>query len=48
MNVPPEEAREIMDGDPCVRARMILCEVQSYDLNLWIGDPFEGAAYLPR
>jgi hypothetical protein len=20
----------------------------SYDLNLWIGDPFEGAAYLPR
>jgi hypothetical protein len=29
MNVPPEEAREIMDGDPCVRARMILCEVHS-------------------
>jgi hypothetical protein len=27
MNVAPEEAREIMDGDPCVRARMILCEV---------------------
>ena len=23
MTVPPEEAREIMDGDPCVRARMI-------------------------
>jgi len=20
----------------------------SYDLNLWIGDPFEGATYLPR
>jgi hypothetical protein len=19
-----------------------------YDLNLWIGDPFEGATYLPR
>lgn len=27
MTVPPEEAREIMDGDPCVRARMIRCEV---------------------
>ena len=29
MNVPPEEAKEIMDGDPCVRARMILCEVHT-------------------
>jgi hypothetical protein len=29
MNVPPEEAKEIMDGDPCVRARMILCDVHS-------------------
>ncbi|TDD70771.1 hypothetical protein E1262_09000 [Jiangella aurantiaca] len=29
MNVPTEEAEEIMDADPCVRARMILCEVYS-------------------
>ena len=29
MNVPPEQAREIMDGDPCVQAGMILCEVHS-------------------
>ncbi|HWD54206.1 MAG TPA: hypothetical protein VG346_03750 [Acidimicrobiales bacterium] len=28
MNVPPEEARDIMDGDPCVRAGMIITEVQ--------------------
>lgn len=27
MTVPPEEAREIMDGDPCVRAGMMTCEV---------------------
>jgi hypothetical protein len=27
MNVPPEEARGIMAGDPCVRAGMILYEV---------------------
>src|SRR5262245_27349206 len=27
MNVPTREAEEIMDADPCVRARMILCEV---------------------
>jgi hypothetical protein len=27
MTVPPEEAREVMDGDPCVRAGMIRCEV---------------------
>lgn len=27
MTVPPEEAEAIMDGDPCVRTRMILCEV---------------------
>jgi hypothetical protein len=27
LNLSPEEAREIMDGDPCVRAGMILCEV---------------------
>jgi hypothetical protein len=29
MNVPPEEARAIMDGDPCVRAGMIRCEVHA-------------------
>ncbi|TDE11174.1 hypothetical protein [Jiangella asiatica] len=29
MNVPIEEAEEIMDADPCVRTRMILCEVYS-------------------
>ena len=27
MPVPPEEAREIMAGDPCVRAGMMTCEV---------------------
>ena len=27
MTLPPEEAREVMDGDPCVRAGMIVCEV---------------------
>ena len=27
MTVSPEEAREIMDGDPCVQAGMIRCEV---------------------
>ena len=27
MTVPPEEAREVMDGDPCVRAGMIRYEV---------------------
>jgi hypothetical protein len=29
MNVPPEEAREIMAGDPCVQAEMIRCEVHA-------------------
>jgi hypothetical protein len=29
MTVPPEEAREIMDADPCVEAGMIRCEVYS-------------------
>jgi hypothetical protein len=29
MTVPAEEAREIMDGDPCVRAGMMRCEVHS-------------------
>ncbi|HEV7720927.1 MAG TPA: hypothetical protein VGO60_06570 [Iamia sp.] len=27
MTVPPEEARAIMDDDPCVRAGMMQCEV---------------------
>ena len=27
MNLPPEEAKEVMDGDPCVRAGMMVCEV---------------------
>ena len=27
MNVPPDEAIEIMGGDPCVQAGMMLCEV---------------------
>ena len=27
MTVPPEEAREVMEGDPCVQAGMIRCEV---------------------
>lgn len=29
MTVPPGEAREIMEGDPCVRSSMILCEIHS-------------------
>jgi hypothetical protein len=29
MNVPPEEARTVMDGDPCVRAGMIVCDVHA-------------------
>jgi hypothetical protein len=27
MTVPAEEAREIMDGDPCVQAGMMRCEI---------------------
>ena len=27
MTVPPEDAATIMDGDPCVRANMMRCEV---------------------
>lgn len=27
MDVPPEEARQIMDGDPCVQAGMMRCDV---------------------
>jgi hypothetical protein len=27
MNLPPDEAREVMDGDPCVLAGMMTCEV---------------------
>jgi hypothetical protein len=29
MNLPPAEARQVMDDDPCVRAGMIVCEVHS-------------------
>ncbi|HEY3844999.1 MAG TPA: hypothetical protein VGL48_17265 [Acidimicrobiales bacterium] len=29
MNVPPEDDREIMDGNPCVKAGMMHCEVQA-------------------
>ena len=29
MTVPPEEASELMDGDPCVQAGMMRCEVHS-------------------
>ena len=27
MDVPPEEARRVMDGDPCVLVQMMVCEV---------------------
>jgi hypothetical protein len=27
MNLPPDAARDVMDGDPCVRAGMMTCEV---------------------
>jgi hypothetical protein len=27
MDLPPEEARRVMDGDPCVRAGMMVCDV---------------------
>lgn len=29
MNLLPEEAREVMDGDPCVRAEMMVFEVHA-------------------
>ena len=29
MNVSPEEAERVMDGDPCVQAGMIVCEVHA-------------------
>jgi hypothetical protein len=29
VNLPPEEARGVMDGDPCVEASMIVCEVHA-------------------
>jgi hypothetical protein len=29
MTLPPEEARELMDDDPCVRAGMMTCEVHA-------------------
>jgi hypothetical protein len=27
MTLPPDDAREVMDGDPCVQAGMMTCEV---------------------
>jgi hypothetical protein len=36
MTVPPDEAREIMDGDPCVQAGMIRSEV--YQVHGFPGD----------
>jgi hypothetical protein len=36
MNVPPEEARDVMEGDPCVQAGMIHCEV--YPCHSFPGD----------
>jgi hypothetical protein len=29
MHLPPERARDVMDGDPCVRARMMVVEVHA-------------------
>src|SRR5215467_4502955 len=29
MNLPADEARQVMDGDPCVMARMIRCDVHA-------------------
>lgn len=29
MNVPPQDAEGIMDGDPCVRAGMMRCDVHT-------------------
>jgi len=29
MNLPADEARAVMDGDPCVRAKMMVCEVHA-------------------
>jgi hypothetical protein len=29
LNAPPEQARDIMADDPCVQAKMILCEVHA-------------------
>jgi len=40
MTVPPEEATEIMAGDPCVQARMIVVEV--YACHGFPGDTVPG------
>ena len=29
MTLPPEEAKQVMDGDPCVQAGMMTCEVHA-------------------
>ena len=36
MNLSPEEARAVMDGDPCVEAGMIVCDV--YQAHGFPGD----------
>jgi hypothetical protein len=40
MTVPTEEAKTIMDADPCVRARMIDCEI--YACHGFPGDALPG------
>jgi hypothetical protein len=42
MTVAPEEAREIMDADPCVRAGMIRCDV--YPCHGFPGDALPAAS----
>jgi len=29
MTLPPDKARAVMDGDPCVRAGMMVCEIHA-------------------
>jgi hypothetical protein len=39
MDVPPEEARRIMDGDPCVRAGMMRCDapwIETFERRLFM------------
>ncbi len=40
MDVPPEEARAVMDDDPCVRAGMMTCEV--HPCHSFPGDALPG------
>jgi hypothetical protein len=41
MNVPPEEASEILDHDPCVQAEMMRCDV--YPCHGFPGDALPAA-----